>query len=238
VNDENQNKPDKQHCGAEEDAHHEAAEDEDEDHGEAGDGIVGIERVVGEHVAQDAAGVERGHWQQVEEDERQVHLDGEIAENGERLRSRRSGEVDLTLENVGDGIVSARDGEGEDEEQEEGGKGDGEVGDGAGEGDEVVVAGDALEVAGDDRNRAAPAHDDASATEEGNVEDGAEDHEGGVEEGSEGVDVAGGIEADAAFEAGGLVAETGGHPGLGTFMNGDGEQQDDELKECEDEVDT
>ena len=47
-----------------------------------------------------------------------------------------------------------------------------------------------------------------------------------------------GVERDPALQARGLVAEPGGHPGVGALVEGEREEEDDEFKEGEDEVDT
>ena len=60
-----------------------------------------------------------------------------------------------------------------------------------------------------------------------------EDEQDRQQDRADGVDVPHGVEADAAFEAGSVIAEAGGHPGVGALMHGEREKQDDELIERE-----
>ncbi len=53
----------------------------------------------------------------------------------------------------------------------------------------------------------------------------------GNEQGSDGIDMVDGVEGDAALEAGGLVAEAGGHPGVGALVKTEREKEQDELED-------
>ena len=54
-----------------------------------GNPVVDLDGVVGQHVAQHAAAVERRNGEQVEEEEREVDLDGQGAEQNQRLQAGR-----------------------------------------------------------------------------------------------------------------------------------------------------
>ena len=98
----------------------------------------------------------------------------------------------------------------------------------AGQRGEVVVAHDFAEVAGDDGRRLGPAHKEAA--EEAESDEGPKDDERGKQQSADGVYVIHGIERDAALEAGGLVAEARGHPGMGTLVEAERKQQQNKLE--------
>ena len=104
-----------------------------------------------------------------------------------------------------------------------------QVGGRAGQGGQVVVADDLAEVAGDDRGGLGPAYQEAA--EEREADKRAEDDERGKEQGADGVHVVHGVEGDAALQAGGLVAEARGHPGMGALVNTERKQQQNEFKD-------
>ena len=219
---------DNAHGWSEKESHHDIAENEDDDEAEAADGIEGIQGVVGQQVTDDAAGVEGWNGNHVEEDEGEVDLDQEPSEQSQGLGRGGCADEDLVLDGGDDGFPSAGHDEDQNHQHQEGEKADEEIGGGACERDEVVVECDLFEVAGDDWYRLAPAEDEASSAE---ADEGAEDHERGVDDGADEIDVAGWIEGDAAFEAGGVIAKAGGHPSLRALMAGEREKEDNKLIE-------
>ena len=216
------------HGWAEEQPHDETAQNEDDDETETADGVEGVQRIVGQQVADDATGVERWNGDEVEEDQREIDLDQQPAKKRHSLGSGGCTDKDLILNGGDDSFTAARQGEDENHQHQDSEQGHDQIDHRAGERDQVVVERYLFEIAGDDGHGFAPAEDDASTAE---ADEWAEDHEGGIDDCAEDIDVAGGIEGDAAFEAGGVVAEAGGHPGLRALMAGDREQQDDKLIE-------
>ena len=52
----------------------------------------------------------------------------------------------------------------------------------------------------------------------------------GIQQSSDGIDVVDGVERDAALQAGRLVAEAGGHPGVGALVKTEREKEQDKLE--------
>src|ERR1700731_152381 len=114
-----QSRAEQSHGGAEEDAYYDAAEEEDEDDAVAADGVEGIERVVGEQIADEAAGIEWRDGGGVEEEQGQVHLDGEQAQQCQCLRSGGAADEELALQSAFDCFASSGHSEDEDYEHQE-----------------------------------------------------------------------------------------------------------------------
>jgi hypothetical protein len=125
------------------------------------------------------------------------------------------------------------DRDGDEDEDEEGNQDEKQVGSGTGQGGQVVVADDFAEVAGEDGSGFGPANQHAAEKVE--PDEGAEDDQGWKEECADGVHVVHGVERDAAHLAGGLVAEAGGHPGVGALMHAEREEEQDELEDGNEE---
>ena len=221
-------------CGSEEEKDYVAAEDEDDDEAESGDGIESFEGVVRQQVAHDAAGVQRWNRQEVKEKKSEVNLDREPEQHGDSLGCGGNLQEDLTLHCADDGLASAGHDEGQQYQEQEGDEGEQQIGGGTRQGDDVVIARDVLEVAGDYWNGLAPADDRASAE----ADEGPEDHERRIDDSAKDIDVAHRIEGDAALKTRGVVAHARGHPGMRTLVYGEREKQDDKLIERNEEIDT
>ena len=193
-------------CGGQEDAHDVSA---DEDHenpaNPQGNAVVGLDGVVGEHVAEELAAIERRNGKQIEKQEGQVDLDGGDAQQNDGLDAGRYVREKSAVEGEVDDLAAAWRHVDDDEEDEGGEDGQCEIGRGAGEGDEVFVAADFGEVAADDGGWFGPSDQDSA--EEGEADERSEDDDGGHDEGADDIDVIDGIEGDAALHARGLIAE-------------------------------
>ena len=85
------------------------------------------------------------------------------------------------------------------------------------------------EVAGDDGSGFGPANEDAA--EHGEADQRAKDDYGGENHRADEIDVGHGIESDATLKAGGLIPKARSHPGMGTLMKTEREDEQDELED-------
>jgi hypothetical protein len=137
------------------------------------------------------------------------------------------------MEYVEDEQMAVRRCEGDDGEDEKGDEREEQVGDWASESGEVVVADNLVEVPGEDRGGFCPA--DEQTAEEVEADEGAKDDERGKKECADWVNVLNGVESDAAKFAGGVIAETGRGPGVGTFVDAEREKEKHEFEDGNDE---
>jgi len=223
--------------------HEEHADDgaTDEDHEDPaepeGNAVVGLDGVVGERIAQELASVERGDGEQIEDQEGEVDFDGSDAEQNDGLDVGVDAIEDLAVEGVEHDVAAA--GRGcvagygvtDDEQKNKCQQSEDEIGDWSGEGDKVFVATNLVEVSRQDGRGFGPA--DESSAEHGESDEGAKDGDGRDEQAADDIDVIHGVEGDAAFIAGGVIAEARGHPGVGALVETEREDDDDEFKDGE-----
>jgi hypothetical protein len=88
-----------------------------------------------------------------------------------------------------------------------------------------------IRVAADDGGGFGPSDQDSA--EEGEADEGAEDDDRGHDEGADRIDVVDGIECDASLKPRGLIAETRRHPGMGTLMDAQREDEQNKLEDCD-----
>src|SRR5580698_1188294 len=202
--------------GHEQEAQQETAyEDHEEVADPTTDAVVDLDGSVGEHVAHYAAAVERRDGQQVEEEEREIDKDGEAEEESDGMRLAGIGHAQCGRKRHLDCRRAVGDDFRHHYQGRECYRDEDEIGKGAGESSEVVVADNFLEVARDDGGGLGPADEHEWHME---ADERAEDDKSRKEQGSDGIDMVHGVEGDAALQAGGLVAEAGGHPGVGALV--------------------
>ena len=188
-----------------------------------GNAIVGLNGVVGQQVAQDATAIERRNREKVEEEKREVDEDSQTAKQGDRLHRQGGTRAEGGDEGRLNQSAAVGKCDGHDRQDAEGDKDKHDVRDRSGQSGEVVVADDLAEVARNDRSGLGPANQEAA--EEGEPDEGPEDDEPRKQQRSDGVHMEHGVERDAAFETGGLVAEARGHPCVSTLVKAERKQQ-------------
>ena len=199
-----------------------------------GNPVVSLYGVVGKHIAQYAAAVERRNGEQVEEAQRKIDQNGQHAQQYECLQARGHAHGDTAAEGGQNQEAPIGSSDRDDGENEKGDQNEQQVGGGAGQGDQIVVADNFAQVAGDDRGGFRPAEQHAAKKVE--PDEGSEDDQRGKEQGADGVHVVHGVERDSPHQAGSLVAQPRGHPGVGALMHAEREEEQDELEDGNNEA--
>lgn len=122
---------------------------------------------------------------------------------------------------------------GDDGENDESDEDKEQVGSGTGQSGEVIVADNVVEVASENRSGLGPS--DQHASESVESDEWAKDGDCREKECADGVDVLEGIECNAAKFAGGVIAEAGRGPGVGTFVDAEREKKKHEFEDGNDE---
>lgn len=200
----------------------------------AADPVIDLYGVVGQHVAQNMTAVERRNGQQVEEEQRQVDQNGQGGEQHQCLQAGRGAQGKTTSEGGQDQQAAIGNRHGDNSQHNEGPQDQHQVRNRAGQRDQVLIADNLAEVAGNDRSGLGPSHQHAA--EHAQSKKRSEDHDGGKEQSPDKVHVVHGVEGYAALQAGGLVSQPRGHPRMRALVKAQRKNEQDKFEDGNDKA--
>lgn len=217
--------------GREQENAHNVAAHEKHQHPAYPDGypVISLYGIVWEHVTEEVAPVERRNREEVKDQECEIDFHRGDAEKNDGLDRGIHSQKKLVAECGHDRCAAVGESMNYDKEDDRSSDSKDEVRGRPGEGGEVVVAANLREIPGDDGSGFCPTDEDVS--EEAEPEKRAEDDDGGDEESTDWIDVINGIERHAALKASGLIAQARSHPGMGTLMETEREDEEDKLED-------